>query len=109
MKSLQKYLTFLSKINFQRGLIFLLILLTLELNALLSPLNQSIVEIKEILESQELQNFVQQEAIKRIEKNQKGYGVYTENFQVQAEVFYLPIQHLGPHQFKLIFSISEIN
>lgn len=109
MKSFQKYLTFLSKVHFQRSLIFLLTLVTLELNALLSPLNQSIVEIKEILESKELQNFVQQEAIQRIEKSQKGYDIRTENFEVKVEVLYLPIEHLGPHQFKLIFSISEIN
>lgn len=90
-------------------LIFLFTFITLELSASLSPLNQSIVEIKKILDSEQIQSSIQQEAIQSIEKNQNGYLIKTKNFEMNIEVLYLPMNRPGPHQFEFIFHTTKKN
>lgn len=87
-------------------LIFLLLLTSQAVFAALPPLNQSIQEIKQILESKEL-NFPNSEKIQKIIAKDNGYLLITANHKVFVEVRYLPQTRPGPQRFELIF--HELN
>ncbi len=74
------------------------------LSAALSPLDQSIKEIRTILDSQELRSNLQtSDAIQDIWKVGGRYVVSTENRQMVVEVTYTPRKTPGPQEFSLKF------
>lgn len=90
-------------------LIFLLLLTSQAAFAALAPLNQSILEIKQILESKEL-NFPTSERIEKIIAKDKGYLLITANHKIFVEVRHLPQNRPGPQRFELIFhDLSDEN
>ena len=72
--------------------------------ALLSPLDQSIVEMKEILSSSELSlRLKNSESIQAIYRFEDGYVVMTDVVQMIVDIEVLPTDKPGPKQFKLHF------
>lgn len=72
--------------------------------ALLSPLNQSLEEIKTIVTSHELQNYLaQDQPIKHIERTECGYLLKTDKTQLMVEIQYIPSSYPGRQQFRLNF------
>lgn len=83
-----------------------LLLLSISTNAfaLLSPLSQSIVEFKAILNSPELsQKLKSSEVITAIKKIDNGYLIKTNQSLLQVDLDYLPSTGPGPQKFTLIF------
>jgi hypothetical protein len=76
--------------------------------ALMSPLNQSIKEINEILTSRELsQYFHQNDKILEIKLEGENYILKTADKQMLVEVIDVPPQRIGPRQFKLVFHPAQ--
>lgn len=72
--------------------------------ALLSPLSQSIVEFKEILNSPELtQKLGSSEIITVIKKADNGYLIKTNKSILLVDIDYLPSTGPGPQKFTLKF------
>lgn len=72
--------------------------------AALSPLNQSIVELKQILESSEInERLPQEEAIQTIIHDKNIFLLQTKTTTWEVEVEYLTQRQVGPRPFKLIF------
>ena len=88
-----------------RGSLFLLFCcLVSPAYALLSPLNQSIVEINALLSSNEIrQAFSQGAAVKKIERVEYGYLISTPRVQMLAEIRYVPNKVPGRQQFEFVF------
>lgn len=77
---------------------------TQPLFALLSPLDQSIQELKTLIESPEIRNLPTAEPIVDIWKLGSRYIISTENRQMAVDVVYSPRKTPGPQEFKLVFS-----
>lgn len=89
-----------------KALIIAALLLTISIPsyALLSPLNQSRIEIEMILKHDSLGQLLPSgEGIEEIKRSEDGYTVRTESTEVEIEVKYLPTDRPGPQQFDLIF------
>ena len=72
--------------------------------ALLSPLNQSLEEVRAIVQSSELEKYLPQSMpIIEIRHTEKGYLLITQKLQVWVEIEYLPSSYPGRQQFKLNF------
>lgn len=72
--------------------------------ALLSPYYQSIVEIKSLLESPELEKHLgEKSALQSITKNETGYLIQNGEESVQVDVEEIPRDMIGPIKFKLTF------
>jgi hypothetical protein len=72
--------------------------------ALLSPLNQSVAELRNIIESNNLTKYLpSSEKILGIDSVEHGYLVRTQNYTMLVEIIYKPQQRVGPMQFDLIF------
>lgn len=73
--------------------------------AALSPLNQSIVEFRTIINSPELsQLLTQNEVILGIERIEQGYVIITNQSEMLVEVSFQPSERPGPKEFKLHFN-----
>jgi hypothetical protein len=78
--------------------------------ALLSPLAQSSVEIKAILDSHELSESIGAgEQIVKIEKTASGYAVDSTRSHLVVEVIPRPSHRIGPQQFDLKFGKVQTN
>ncbi|MBJ7450095.1 MAG: hypothetical protein JHC93_07050 [Parachlamydiales bacterium] len=72
--------------------------------ALLSPLNQSIVEIKAVLDNQQFAKAIPSgEDIQDIIKIDSGYLIITDNYRLQVDVNYTPQDKMGPAKFNLSY------
>ncbi len=70
----------------------------------LSPLDQSITELKKIIESPDLRKSLQTtETIQDIWKVGNRYVLSTENRQLVVDVVYSPRSTPGPQNFQLVF------
>ncbi len=88
----------------RKAALLFLLFVTQPVFALLSPLNQSIVELEQILSSQELQQKLPtSEAIHSIVAVQNGYLLSTDHYQMLIEVQYQPQEMPGPAKFQLMF------
>lgn len=74
------------------------------LHAVLSPLNQSVKEVQEILASRQLQSFQQSEPLEQILHVEKGYLVRTKTEEFFVEVEYDSSPYIGPRKYRLIFN-----
>lgn len=75
------------------------------LEALLSPYEQRAVELKTIIDSDELRDSLgAQEPIESIEKNKKGYLVTSPHYTVQVILHYEYTGRIGPAKFELKFN-----
>lgn len=75
------------------------------LHALLSPLHQSIVELKKIIESDQLSEYLPScENILKIELIESDYLISTQNYTMLVEVIEEPQTSLGPKNFKMIYN-----
>jgi len=73
--------------------------------ALLSPLAQSSVEIKAILDSKQMSEAIGAgEAIIKIEKTSTGYAIDFTHSHVNVEVIPKASHQIGPQQFDLKFA-----
>ncbi|MBS4168251.1 hypothetical protein [Parachlamydia sp. AcF125] len=78
------------------------------LGALLSPLAQSSVEIKAILDDKKFSEWVGAgEKIEKIKKNKEGYQVETSHSKFYVRVVSIPSHKIGPQQFQLEFEELE--
>jgi len=76
--------------------------------AVLSPLDQSLRELKTILDSEELrQNLQTSEAIQDVWHVGNRYIITTENRQMVVEVHYLKQNRPGRQEFELQFSPAK--
>lgn len=72
--------------------------------ALLSPLNQSIAEMRGILNSTEFTKYLPDtESIQMIHRIETGYLIFTHNYQMFVELQYIKQNRPGPRTFNLIF------
>lgn len=72
--------------------------------ALLPPLYQQLAELKQIIENEELPNYLQSgELILTIERQDHGYLIVTNQQKVFAEVIIQPQHTPGPAQFSISF------
>jgi hypothetical protein len=86
------------------GMILLASLAVIQAEALLPPLYQTAAEIRSIVSSEQLGQKLQSgEVIEKIEKNDQGYEITTNQHQIQVEVEYEPAQRPGPAHFRLHF------
>lgn len=70
----------------------------------LPPLYQSSNEIKEILNSKDLDQYLTPaDAIVSIQKNKTGYEIISNLHQIQADIIYEPSEMPGPTKFKVVF------
>ncbi len=88
----------------KKAIATLILLFATPLFALLSPLDQNIVELRAILESSQLKdNLKTSEEILDIWKLGNRYIFSTEQKQFVVEIQYLPQDQPAPRKFKLIF------
>lgn len=81
---------------------------TLPAFALLSPFQQSVIELKTLLDSPDLtQNLPSTEWIKDIRRLENSFILVTTNHRMVVDVIYLPRQGPGPQKFKLYFNPAE--
>ena len=86
------------------ALAVLLFLSTQTAYGVLPPLWHSVAEIKKLIESPELGQYIpQDEAIKKIERIDKAYMVYTNASQMKVDIQYIRTDKVGPAQFTLTF------
>jgi hypothetical protein len=71
--------------------------------AILAPFNQSVVELRSILSSEELATISTGYPILSIQKNETGYQLETEKEIVQIDLIITPTTRVGPIQFTLKF------
>jgi hypothetical protein len=72
--------------------------------ALLAPLSESIIEIRAILNSPELTQYLRSsDVIMNIEKTDSGYRIVTQQTKLTVELAYVPSKVPGPQQFNLKF------
>lgn len=84
--------------------VFLLVLVSPNVEAILPPLYQTASEIKSILENQQLGETLQSgESIIKIEKIDQGYELTTNKHHLKVDIIYEPSIRPGPAQFKLQF------
>lgn len=70
----------------------------------LSPLNQSLEEIRSITQSSSLNQYLSQaEPVLEIRKIGNGYVIVTGSREMHVDVIYLKQEMPGPKKFKLIF------
>ncbi len=85
-------------------IIALLVLATQSAFALLSPLDQNLQELKAIIDSPELKQYIKtSEVIEYICHQECLYMISTNEQEMFVEVEYQPTDRLGPRQFNLIF------
>lgn len=78
--------------------------LTLPALALLSPLSQSAVEIRSLLEDPEfMESLPQSGPIERIIKTEHGYRITTSHYALRVDVTPNPQSRPGPQRFHFIF------
>lgn len=76
--------------------------------AILSPLNQSLVEINTLINSPEMADaFASGEAIQEIRHIERGYVVRSQNKEIFVEVVYQPSTRPGPAVFQLHFHLDN--
>lgn len=76
--------------------------------ALLSPLSESLVELKTLLEDPRLQkSFGEGEAVQSIERTNEGYLVQTNKSKLNVDLIYRPMNRIGPQQFEFHFNATE--
>lgn len=71
--------------------------------AILAPFNQSVIEIRAILSSNELSALKTGYPIINIHRNDTGYILETEQETMQVELIIKPTKRVGPVQFDLKF------
>lgn len=72
--------------------------------ALLSPLNQSVAELQDIVDSDDLtKKLPTSQKIESITAVDNGYIIHTQEYQMLIEVQYQPQNRPGPVHFQLIF------
>jgi hypothetical protein len=72
--------------------------------ALLSPLNESLVELQALLKDPAMTAKLKtSETIQEIVKVEQGYLVITDNYQMQVDLTYQPMNRPGPQKFTLKF------
>lgn len=75
---------------------------------LLSPLSESIVEIRTLINSPELTQLLRQDdTIQKIEKGLKGYLITTSQTKISVDLIPKRLNMPGAQQFDLRFSIRE--
>jgi hypothetical protein len=75
---------------------------------LLSPLAQSSVEIKAILDDKKFSESIGAgEVIEKIKKKKEGYEIETSRSKLFVKVIPIPSHKIGPQQFQLEFSEPE--
>lgn len=90
------------------GFLVMGLLFAENLQAVLSPLSQSAVEIKAILEDKRLSEiFGESEEIENIRKTPHGYVVVGMKHKVRVIVEYKRQNQPGPKPFELLFLPSE--
>lgn len=73
--------------------------------ALLSPLGQSIEEIKAVISSPELHHYLKEsETIQEIRRLEDTYVIITNKSRLSVMIHYLPTKKVGPREFTLDFS-----
>ncbi len=71
---------------------------------LLAPFEQSAVEIKKIIDSEELRNLLgPSQPIQRIERNENGYLITSLDYTLQIDLNYQYFGRIGPVDFQLKF------
>ncbi len=71
--------------------------------AVLSPLDESIVEIQAVLNNTKMKSLKTSESIQEIIRSEKGFLVITDNYQMQVDINYQPVTRPGPQTFELNF------
>lgn len=85
--------------------LFLALLLSGSVYAVLPPFAQSLREIDAIVSDPELYRLLgSAEAFQQILKTEGGYAVLTKNYYLRVDVQYLPTQRIGPVSFQLRYS-----
>lgn len=88
----------------KKAIALFFVLLATPLFAILSPLDQNIVELRAILQSEQLrENLKTSEEILDIWKLGNRYIISTAERQMVVEVQYLPVDRPGPAKYNLIF------
>lgn len=81
-----------------------LLCLSSPLSAILPPLYESLKEIKSIVNSPDLTARLQSgELITKIERNDAGFEITTNQHTLQIDVEYIPTGRIGPAEYKLFF------
>lgn len=75
--------------------------------SVLSPLNESIRDMQQVLQSRELQKLPASEAVEEIVRTDTGFVVFTNTYRITIEKEYKKRSFLGPKQFELRFSPPE--
>lgn len=71
---------------------------------LLAPFEQSAVEIKKIVDSDELRNLLgPSQPIQGIERNDQGYIITSSDYTLQVDLNYQYSGRIGPAEFQLKF------
>ncbi|MCC5831602.1 MAG: hypothetical protein JJU12_00970 [Chlamydiales bacterium] len=85
-------------------LIALVLLASSPAYAILSPLNQSIAELRNIVMNDQLsKKLPSSEQILGVKAVENGYLIHTQDYSMFVEIVYKPQQMVGPVRFDLIF------
>lgn len=96
------------KKNFFYSMIFSALFLCTSLSAALSPLNQSVKEVQEIISSKKFEKaFTQEDPIESIVHLENGYLISTKTQELMVEVEYDNSPHIGPIKYRLIFQETK--
>jgi hypothetical protein len=72
--------------------------------AILSPLYQSLEEIKAIVTSPEIEKQIPQgQSIISIKRDEIGFVLKTDELKMRVDIQYSPTKYPGPKQFTLVF------
>lgn len=72
----------------------------------LSPLNQSVQEMRAFLDSKELLTLPQGEVVEKIFREENTFYLFTTNYSIEADIHYKQQSRLGPRKF--FFQFQEL-
>jgi CHASE3 domain sensor protein len=85
-------------------ILFICILNFSSVEAILAPFEQSAVEIRAIIDSEELRNLLgPSQSVLAIEKKGRGYLITTSDYTLQIDLDYQYSGRIGPADFQLTF------
>lgn len=85
-------------------ILFLAFSFSTNLSAILPPLYQGIQEVADILKDPQLGQLLSAgDVLLSIEKNDTGYLITTNHYELQANIIYTHEVKIGPQQFTVVF------